>query len=671
MPERPLLVMIASLALVVAGCDKLTPDVVPGSPDAISCKPSCQDRVCGDDGCGGTCGTCGAGTACDATLGTCTPCTPNCGTATCGSDGCGGTCGTCREGESCNALKRQCIPACQPACSGRECGEDTCGGSCGTCPGGKSCVDGACVADATDVIEPSDPGPAHDGVTPDGTVTTCTSSAECAAGTVCQAGRCVERLCYGTADCNGGDLCVDGSAIGKDPAKRFCTAPQCDTSKPCAGGHDCLGGLCIPATTSDVIENDARDTIAEDAPPADPGHDTVVPPPPPVNCKSCTGNADCGSGARCLPVGASKHCLSDCTDDGDCPGGYVCYNASTASKGCLPVSFECQACAFDEPCGSGKVCDFVSGACKDGKAVCEACTYDFDCKAGLRCLKESGSPTGTCVAECGDARPCADSASFVCGASDRGVMLCQPRDPDTCGAGCSGGLTRCASDGQCHECCRNADCAGLEGASGTCTDFVCDSIDDPCQGSCIPPFPVCVTIGGSPQCVQCAKDSDCAGMGGDGCTCSGDPTYSCLTESGETCGVSTCSATCMTDADCPPDSSGGELLCSGPGGFCYNAKGTCDNQSACCPAGTSCYDIMSALGGTGLPGSPGAPSALGYCSCDDTHACLNGNPCSSTDTFCTPPLGDFLCPGGTKPATMPDSLCVDIQEVLAGILGGI
>ena len=50
----------------------------------------------------------------------------------CGDDGCGGECGTCDPGYSCNT-KGVCIddsPVCEPACEGKDCGDDGCGGVC-------------------------------------------------------------------------------------------------------------------------------------------------------------------------------------------------------------------------------------------------------------------------------------------------------------------------------------------------------------------------------------------------------------------------------------------------------------------------------------------------------------------------------------------------------------
>lgn len=78
----------ASIAL---GMSKSLLDGVPnGKPPA----DLCSSRKCGDDGCGGSCGTCPSGLTCN--NGTCgTACVPSCAGKTCGDDGCGGSCGTC------------------------------------------------------------------------------------------------------------------------------------------------------------------------------------------------------------------------------------------------------------------------------------------------------------------------------------------------------------------------------------------------------------------------------------------------------------------------------------------------------------------------------------------------------------------------------------------------
>jgi len=65
------------------------------------CKPTCNTNSCGDDGCGGSCGTCASGLNC--VSGKCqSSCTPNCTNRICGSNGCGGVCGICGDGSSCS-----------------------------------------------------------------------------------------------------------------------------------------------------------------------------------------------------------------------------------------------------------------------------------------------------------------------------------------------------------------------------------------------------------------------------------------------------------------------------------------------------------------------------------------------------------------------------------------
>jgi hypothetical protein len=102
-----------------------------------TCTPNCAGAECGDDGCGGSCGTCAGSETCE--MGICA-CTPNCAGKECGTDGCVGSCGTCPDFYACYNGKCECTPF----CTGKECGDDGCGGSCGTCSDSKTCVDGVC-----------------------------------------------------------------------------------------------------------------------------------------------------------------------------------------------------------------------------------------------------------------------------------------------------------------------------------------------------------------------------------------------------------------------------------------------------------------------------------------------------------------------------------------------
>jgi hypothetical protein len=81
-------------------CGSCTPPQTCTADGRCICVPRCDGRVCGDDGCGGSCGSCPGGTSCQS--GRCV-CVGRCAGRTCGNDGCGGSCGSCPSGFSCNA----------------------------------------------------------------------------------------------------------------------------------------------------------------------------------------------------------------------------------------------------------------------------------------------------------------------------------------------------------------------------------------------------------------------------------------------------------------------------------------------------------------------------------------------------------------------------------------
>ena len=76
----------------------------------VDCAPDCGEHICGDDGCGGSCGQCGEGTACED--GACVACTPECGEMACGDDGCGGSCGQCEPPFTC--VDGACVESVEP-----------------------------------------------------------------------------------------------------------------------------------------------------------------------------------------------------------------------------------------------------------------------------------------------------------------------------------------------------------------------------------------------------------------------------------------------------------------------------------------------------------------------------------------------------------------------------
>ena len=79
-------------------------------------------------------------------------CLQECAGKVCGTDGCGGSCGECPPPSSC--VVGQCT--CLPDCDGKECGPDGCGGECGLCALVDGCEDGQCVCPNDGGFEPND-----------------------------------------------------------------------------------------------------------------------------------------------------------------------------------------------------------------------------------------------------------------------------------------------------------------------------------------------------------------------------------------------------------------------------------------------------------------------------------------------------------------------------------
>ena len=160
-----------------------------------ACLADCGGKICGDDGCGGSCGDCDEGYFCDDN-GMCKHdvCIPDCDGKACGDDGCGNDCGTCDEcGSAC--ADGQCVQVCLPDCTGKECGDDGCGcgNTCGDCPAGHLCEAGQCAC--TPDCEGKECGN-------DGCAGTC---GECPPPSVCgPEAKCVNMMCpvVSQAACN-------------------------------------------------------------------------------------------------------------------------------------------------------------------------------------------------------------------------------------------------------------------------------------------------------------------------------------------------------------------------------------------------------------------------------------------------------------------------------------
>ena len=138
------------------------------------CVPKCQGKQCGDDGCGGSCGTCPTGETCQAqsgqciTVPTCTPqtcpkgccdeggvCQPGNTKQACGTGAV--TCTVCGPNQTCSPQTGTCRD--NPPCSPQNCPNGCCDAS-GTCRrnqqgchgGGSPCCAGCCGDDGSGTV---------------------------------------------------------------------------------------------------------------------------------------------------------------------------------------------------------------------------------------------------------------------------------------------------------------------------------------------------------------------------------------------------------------------------------------------------------------------------------------------------------------------------------------
>ena len=125
-----------------------TEDITVDESEEESCSPDCSERTCGPDPvCGENCGTCENTSTCspdgicECNYESCNTlccnqeeicfddncCFPQCDGRECGDDGCGGSCGSCpNPNDFCE--EGQCH--CEPCCDDKECGDNCCGGLC-------------------------------------------------------------------------------------------------------------------------------------------------------------------------------------------------------------------------------------------------------------------------------------------------------------------------------------------------------------------------------------------------------------------------------------------------------------------------------------------------------------------------------------------------------------
>ncbi len=364
--------------------------------DNSCCAPSCAGRLCGDDGCGGSCGVCTPGDTCTSE-GAC--CTPSCSGKSCGDDGCGGSCGVCPAGAKCGSDGT----CCAPSCDGKSCGSDGCGGLCGFCVAGATCSAGKCCLPSCAAKTCGDNGCGG-------------SCGSCASGAVCTSGACCTPACAGKS-C-GDDGC--GGSCGGCPAGEACAADgkcaaascvgrcgQADEAWPCQCDAVCgeFGGCCPDFGNACGCAPSCGQREC--------GSDGCG-----GSCGACGPGLGCGPEGYCGPTSCSGRCgdtdprapcrcdtdcarYRDCCDDvGTCGCAPDCQGRECGPDGCGGV---CGSCPLGQICGVQGLCAFPSscaGACGEldpgGGCACDAaCLAVGDCCPDF-CATCSALTPGVC-----------------------------------------------------------------------------------------------------------------------------------------------------------------------------------------------------------------------------------------------------------------------------------
>lgn len=355
-------------------------------------------------------------------------CTPSCDGSVCGDDGCGGTCGACEEDAAPYCVSGVCVAECTPDCDGKSCGGDGCGGTCGECAGGEQCSPGAgrCVTadwlcdgalyqdgvfcdcgcgEADPDCETSDRVRGCDKI-----LATCDASNQCEGGYEVSAWTCPLGALGDGVECNCGCGIPDpdcaqelnpvvgcgGNACNPDGTCAECV-PRCD-GREC--GDDGCGGFCGECTQegkffcNDGICGEQCEPRCEGRSCGDDGCGGV--------CGECAEGETCQAGT-CGPPPADLSCEGNCgaLAPGGCSCGAECETFGTC---CADVIAQCgcQPYCDGKSCG-GDGCGGTCGTCSDG----------FEC-----------DEVGQCVDDLCDPDPC--NGHGVCDAADGSCTCSAP-----------------------------------------------------------------------------------------------------------------------------------------------------------------------------------------------------------------------------------------------------
>ncbi|MFH1531886.1 MAG: Ig-like domain-containing protein, partial [Pseudomonadota bacterium] len=513
---------------------------------ACICVPGCEGKECGNDGCGGSCGTCSEYWACSPE-GTCEVAV-ECGDGICMGPqetckDCFADCGPCFEGDCCEPHDwpgcedpdiLECVwdsePACyagdwaglcvaaavgcgldcvcQPDCDGKECGDDGCFGSCGVCPEGKTCTpDGVgfkCINQCGDV--------AYEGQCNGNTRVWCENGQlqfeDCSSdGSTDQCQWLEDLEIYGCGPCVSD---CEGKTCGSDGCGGTCGA--CDEDSVCFGGACaqfpvlCEGDAdCLPFEDGDLCNGTLHCVLTQGLP------QCVLDPATVVECQ--------------FPPGVSPFCNVSVCDPGNGACGVV-----PANEGGLCDNDD--ICLVNDHCDQG-VCDGVPLPCSDGNP----CTDD-QCISGAGCVHQYNEDP------CEDGNACTTGDACLEGSCLPGQLVdCDDGDAcsfDACDPeleGCVFTPIECVPGDACTivlDCDPNTGCLFMElpcDDGNPCTEDFChpqdgcvhEELDDqsPCddQGVCIEGQCICVPACDGKECGPDGCDDVC-GTCGSGAECS-------------------------------------------------------------------------------------------------------------------------------------------------------
>jgi len=346
-PPRPTHLSLALLAAAVAwSTPAMATQHEPCIPDCVA-----EGKICGYDGCTGSCGTCLAPTQCNVDGTQCElSCTPWCDGKTCGPDGCGDQigCGTCLPGQVC--WEGHCSGNCVPQCASKVCGPDGCelGFVCGFCGDDEMCNDTgtACVPCVGNCWMVTDEGQVPKQCGDDGCGEAC---GFCYEDYVC------DEPNFMCVECGGpGFPCDDPVVDPNQPCEPACVGALCGpdgcggSCGVCDFGQSCLHGLCVDCTPNCQGVECGGDGCGG-------------------SCGVCAAGLSCIDGlcgdasGLCVPNCAGRSCGSDGCDGtcGQCPTGQAC----DVDGHCTGAGWsEPEGGAFN-PCAADEIWDDLAGGC--------------------------------------------------------------------------------------------------------------------------------------------------------------------------------------------------------------------------------------------------------------------------------------------------------------------